>query len=116
MRISIKNISDTTFTIPTDPASNETLTEMRIWEKNIDEYVNTMSWYRENMKTLYYLLWGQCTYIMRTRLEAIVDFDVNISATDKSLELLRSINYITFNFQSERYTTQYVHDMKRRFL
>ena len=42
--------------------------------KEIDEYMKRLNYYEENKTTLYSLIWGQCTDIMRAKLEALKIF------------------------------------------
>lgn len=35
----LKHLKDPSFTVPTDPLANASKTEMRVWEKEVDEYV-----------------------------------------------------------------------------
>lgn len=59
---------------PDDPPEGATLTKRRIWEKEVDEYVKQVALLKHNVKIIYSLVWGQCTDIMRQRLEALDDF------------------------------------------
>jgi hypothetical protein len=53
-RLSVETLVLTTFAPPDDPDANATRTEIRIWEKTVDEYVKQTTKAKENMKTLYY--------------------------------------------------------------
>jgi hypothetical protein len=52
---------------PSDSPENAIRTQENIWEKQVDEFVNRSSYLTENVKTLYSLVWGQCTDIRRSR-------------------------------------------------
>ena len=52
---------------PSDSPENAIRTQERIWEKQVDEFVKRSSYLTENVKTLYSLVWGQCTDIRRSR-------------------------------------------------
>jgi hypothetical protein len=41
---------------PTDPTAAATMTQLRIWEKRVDEHVKRQTYLVENMKTVYSLL------------------------------------------------------------
>jgi hypothetical protein len=50
--------------MPEDPREDATRTEMRIWEKCVDEYVKQQTVAKENLKSAYSLIWGQCLDLM----------------------------------------------------
>ena len=114
VRLVVENLELVTFTEPSDPPANATKTQERIWEKTVDQFVKKTDTLAENMKTLYSLVWGQCTDIMRQRVEALDNFDAMSSAGD-SLALLKAIKGIAFNFQSQKYLPHSLHESKRRF-
>ena len=74
MRLAIENLAMPAMVEPTDPTAAATMTQLRIWEKKVDEHVKRETYLVENMKTIYSLVWGQCTDVMRQRLEATSDF------------------------------------------
>lgn len=114
IRSVVDNLTLPTFTEPTDPPADATRTGVRIWEKQVDEYVRRDTELRENIKTLYSLVWGQCTDIMRQKLEALDTFET-ISTTSNGLDLLKAIKTIVFQFQSQKYLPHALHEAKRRF-
>ena len=101
-------------TEPDDPPANATRTQVRIWEKQVDEYVKRDNYLKENIKTLYSLVWGQCTDIMRQRIEALDTF-VGMAAEGDGLALIKAIKNVVFNFQSQKYLPHSLHESKRRF-
>jgi hypothetical protein len=100
-RLAVETLTLPTFTIPTDPPEDANRTETRIWEKTVDEHVKQLSYLTENMKTLYSLVWGQCTEIMRQRLEAHESF-AGVSSTGDGLGLLKLVKGVAFQFQSQK--------------
>jgi hypothetical protein len=66
-----------------------TKTETRIWEKEVNEEydVRKKSYLKENLKTLYSLIWGQCTNVMQARTDAL-DEHGRMSNTGDSIALL----------------------------
>jgi hypothetical protein len=99
---------------PTDPTAAATMTQLRIWEKRVDEHVKRQTYLVENMKTVYSLVWGQCTDVMRQRLEATNDFR-RLSSDGDGLGLIMAIKDLVFNFQSQKYLPQALHESARRF-
>jgi hypothetical protein len=102
-RLAIENLQYVAAKMPEDPKDNATKTELRIWEKRINDYVKRETITVENLKTAYSLIWGQCSDLMRQRLESASNFQV-ISTSGDAIELLKLIKSITYNFQSQRYT------------
>lgn len=56
MRIVIERMVDITIAPPADPKVNATKTEVRVWEKRVDEYVKRTNYYVENKK-------NHCTHL-----------------------------------------------------
>jgi hypothetical protein len=54
-------------TLPADPAADDNKTLNRIWEKEVNEYVKRKTYLDDNMKTVYSIIWGQCTDVMRQK-------------------------------------------------
>jgi hypothetical protein len=113
VRLAVEKIKAPDFAKPSDPPGDASRTAIHVWEKKVDEYVKKESYFDENMKTLYSLIWGQCTDIMRTKLESLNLFEAISSASD-ALALLKSIKNIVFNFQSQKYKPQALHEAKRQ--
>jgi hypothetical protein len=112
-RLSVENLALPTFPTPSDPDPAATRTEVRIWEKTVDEYVKKISKVKENMKTLYSLVWGQCTDIMRQKAEAH-DLFVGVALDGDGLGLLKIIKGVAFKFQSQKYLPHALHEAMKR--
>jgi hypothetical protein len=112
-RLSVENLALPTFPTPNDPDPAATRTEVRIWEKTVDEYVKKISKVKENMKTLYSLVWGQCTDIMRQKAEAH-DLFVGVALDGDGLGLLKIIKGVAFKFQSQKYLPHALHEAMKR--
>ena len=114
IRLAIEGLSQPTWTEPADPLEGATRTQVRIWEKDVDEFVKRKNYFNENAKTAYSLVWGQCTDAMRAKLEARNDH-VTVAANGDVLGLLQNIKDATFNFQNQKYKPHALHEAKRRF-
>jgi hypothetical protein len=88
--MAIQTLAVPVVTVPADPAEGASRSETRIWEKLIDEHVKRLTHLGENLKTLYSLVWGQCSDIMRQKVEAQDAFET-ISTTGDGLGLLRAL-------------------------
>jgi hypothetical protein len=100
---------------PTDPADKATRTQIRVWEKTVDEFVRQQTHLEQNVKTICSLVLEQCTDAMRARLESQSGYRT-IEDESKGIELLKMIRTIMFNFQSQRYGPWALHEAKVRFL
>jgi hypothetical protein len=99
-------------TQPPDPLAAATPTQLRIWEKQIDNYVKRLDQRDTNIQTLYSLVWGQCTDAMQAKVKATANFNV-ISAANDGIELLKAIKQVAYNFQSQKYLPHAIHEAKR---
>jgi hypothetical protein len=110
----VDNLELPTLQEPQDYATGASKTTIRIWEKEVDEYVKRKIYLFENVRTLYSLVWGQCTDIMRSKLEGLDRFE-KISSDGDGLELLKAIKEIVYQFQSQKYLPHSLHESKQRF-
>ena len=100
---------------PADYAANATRTStIRIWEKVVDEHVRRVSGINENIKTLYSLVWGQCSDVVRQKVESNGRFE-DVARTGNGLELLSILKGISFHFQSQKYNCHSIHEALKRF-
>jgi hypothetical protein len=113
-RMAVEQLARPTLEVPRDPPDNATKTELRIWEKKVDEFVKRETYLDENLKTIYSLVWGQCTDIMRQKVESLETFEA-MSSTYDGIGLLKAIKDVVFNFQSQKYLPHALHESTRRF-
>ena len=110
----VENLEMVSITTPKDPPKHSTRTDKRIWEKEVDEFVKRSTYLKENIKTLYSLVWGQCTDIMRQKVEAM-DIYETMSREGYGLTLLKVIKDVNYNFQSQKYLPHSLYKSKCRF-
>jgi len=70
--------------------------DLKIWEKEVDEYMAQRQWLKENLKTAYIVIWGQRSDTMRARAEATTDFKTTTSKDQDIIKLLKVIKQIMF--------------------
>jgi hypothetical protein len=99
--------------VSADPAEGAPRATELIWKKKIDEFVKRELTLEENLRTLYTLVWGQCTEVVRVRLEAL-DSYAAMSEEFDSLVLLKAIKAVAYNFQSQKYKPNALNESKRR--
>ena len=113
-RLSIEKMKPFYIPQPEDPPEDATRTELRIWEKSVDDYVRRKTILTENIKTAFSLIWGQCSDIMRQKVETCADYSV-ISENGDAIELLKIIKDVAYNYQIQKYIPQALHEAKKRF-
>jgi hypothetical protein len=101
-RLAIENLSMPVLVLPADPADNKNKTLKRIWEKEVDEYVERKTYLADNVQTMYSLVWGQCTDVMRQKVEALTIYEA-LTTNGDGLALLKAIKDLVYNFQSQKY-------------
>jgi Reverse transcriptase (RNA-dependent DNA polymerase)/Zinc knuckle len=77
------------------PATTTTTLQDKIWEKEIVEYVKRKSHAEQNVKTLYAIIWGQCTEALREKVRALANYSA-MSSTGDGIALLIAIQSIVF--------------------
>jgi hypothetical protein len=85
---------------------------VRIWEKQVDEHVKRETMLEENLKTAYSLIYGQCSDVLRAKLESRPNH-ATIEGVADSIGLLENIRTVMFQFQSQRYSPLALHEAKR---
>ena len=88
-------------TFPLDPPTEASRTQVRMWEKRVDELIKKESHLTENIRTIYLLILGQCTDAMRAKLESKPDHQAIAMAFD-GIQLMKNIKLVMFSFQSIR--------------
>ena len=114
VRKSVERLKDSTFTEINDPDPSARKTTIRIWKEHVYKHMKRTNYYTENMKSLYSLVWGQCTDIMHAKLESLDTFH-KMSKDADSINLIKAIKGIVFNFQYQKYQPQSLHEARRHF-
>jgi hypothetical protein len=114
MKVALETLTDPVFTEPTDPPATATHTQVRIWEKQVNEHVKRGTMLSENLKTAYSLIYRQCSDAMRAKLELRPNH-VTIENACDAIGLLENIRTVMFQFQSQQYSALALHEAKRRF-
>ena len=114
VRSAIENLKVPDMVLPSDLPANSSAAQKRYWEKKIDEISKKESILEENMKTLYSIIWGQVSDVLKHRIQALENFKKMHSAAD-SLALLAALRNEAFNFQSQKDQAQALHEAIRRF-
>jgi hypothetical protein len=126
-RLAVESLTLPILVISEDP-KDESKTKTQIWEKEVDEHVKHKNHLADNMQTVYSLVWGQCTDIMRQKVKALPFYEQLTTDGDglallKAIKnlvynfqaLLKAIKNLVYNFQSQKYLPQALHESKRCF-
>ena len=117
---SIDDLKKITIAVPVAPVPTgdaTTVTDafiLKRYKKQIDAYFDKVAALSENVKRIYSVVWGQCTDALRARLEGTKGYKEVYDDQD-GIELLLMIKGIVYNFQSQKYLPQAIHEAKRRF-
>ena len=114
MRQVVMKVRLSVWPIPDDIPGDSSAGAKIIWKNRLTEYVKRESVLAENVKTVYSLIWGQCTDIMRQKIASHSDYETIEDVSD-AIGLLKTIKSIMFNFQGQIYRPQALRDAKRRF-
>jgi hypothetical protein len=114
IRWSIKNEKKYVTIKPADVGTTATATDKRIWEKEIDEYVQRKAKLTSNCKKLYALILGQCTEHIISKLESLDDFKEIERALDV-IKLMKAIKGVLYQFEGQKYEDEALHEAMKRF-
>lgn len=110
----IETLTRPIFVEPEDPGETASEKRKAIWKEKIRKFVNREETLEENIASVYSLILGQCTEVMRAQLEASKNWP-KIKREKDGLKLLTEIKTICFNYQSQKYSPQAVHEAQYRF-
>jgi len=115
IRLAVENLSLPTIAQPADPPEDAGRTTIRIWERSVDEHVKRLTGLEENVKSLFSLVWGQCSDVVRQKVEAHDNYE-ETSRAGNGIALLKILKGISFHFQSQKYPCHSIHEAIKRFL
>ena len=114
VKTAIETLTVPKMKLPNDLPANTSAAQKRHWEKRIDEISKKEMILEENMKTLFSVVWGQVSDVLRHRIQALADFKRMNSEAD-SLALLVALRDQAFNFQSQKDQVQALQEAVKRF-
>ena len=114
VRSSVKQLSTLSIIIDDEP-QNATALQSRVWSREVDNAVRRIDILSQNLKTLYSLVWGQCSPPMRAKIESLEGFD-EIKRQANGIALLIGVKNICFGaVEADKYRPQTMHENIRRF-
>ena len=114
VRKAIEDMKVPEMVLPKDLPAAASAAQKRQWEKRIDEVSKKEIILEENMKTLYSIIWGQVSDVIRHRIQALDNFKTMNSDAD-ALALLTALRNQAFNFQSQKDQAQALQEAIRHF-
>ena len=104
------------FTLPPNLADGALDAEKELWKDAVKQQVGKrLNYLDENIKTVYVIVWGQCTDIIQQKLKAADDYN-EVWKSGDGLHLLSMIKDITYIFQVQKYTGQSAFEAKKKFM
>jgi hypothetical protein len=103
----ILNLAPPTKIEPGDPTNPDNKVLMKKWEREYDEYCKWNVVMTENIKTLYNLVWGQCSETMQQKVESLDAFAAMRTSSD-GIALLLAIKNTVYNHSDEKYVFESV--------
>lgn len=81
-KVALQTLKKPVFQDPPDPPPSATRTQIRKWEKHVDELVKRETSLESNLMSAYSIIYGQCSDVMRAKLESRPGFDTMESTSD----------------------------------
>ena len=96
-------------TEPAAPADPDDRVAFKKWDRAYDEYRKTQKTLDDNVKSLYSLVWGQCSESMQQKVESLDTFTAIETAND-GIALLVAIKNMSYDYQSQKYRIESITD------
>jgi hypothetical protein len=88
--------------------------DLRIVDKEVDEYVKRKSTYKQNIKSLYMVTWAQCSNAMQAKIKSLKGFDT-FDEERNFLTLIQAIKGVSYKFEAQRYPPLALFEAKLAF-
>ena len=114
IKITLEKLEAYVIPRPERPVDIDDEIEKLIFTKEVDEYVKRKAFLRENMKTAYSLIWGQCSDFLKQKLKSTDDYET-FNGEQDPVGLLKAIKTINFKFEDHRYFHHSIYEAHRNF-
>ena len=111
---SIENLNRFVIPLPVVPADTANDLTRTISINKIDLYVKRDGILDENLQKAYSLIFGQCTELLKSKLNSSVNWDA-MSSTYDMFALLEAIKTITYKSKDQKYLPLSLHNAKTNF-
>jgi hypothetical protein len=110
----LKHMEECEIRKPDPPDETADRTDTRIWEKEVDKYVDRCEYYKQNKSTLYTVIWAQCSLPMQAKLKSLPEYNP-IHRNDDCLGLINSIRAVSMKFESHDYLYKAMYAATKKF-
>jgi hypothetical protein len=110
----LKHMEECEIRKPDPPNEDADRTDTRIWEKEVDKYVDRRDYYKQNKSTLYAIIWAQCSLPMQAKLKSLPEYNT-IHRNDDCLGLINSIRAVSMKFESHDYLYKAMYTATKKF-
>ena len=100
---------------PEEPDDPDNKIEMKKWERSYDRYCKSTKDLEEHVKTLYNLVWGQCSESMQQKIESMDTYQSMYQSND-GIALLIAIKNTSYDYQSQKYRVESIMDANYRLM
>jgi hypothetical protein len=114
IRWTIKNLEKFKEEEPKELDTTATGVQKRMWERRVDEYIKRENKIKENCRTAYSLVTGQCAEYTRAKLEAAPGFKGPKSKFDL-IGLIKTVKGLSFQFEGQQPKTRSLTLAQKRF-
>jgi hypothetical protein len=94
---------------PADPDDPDDRVALKKWEREYDAFCKWKKVLDDNVKTLYNLVWGQCSESMQQKIESLPTFET-MEANNDGIALLVAIKNTSYDYQSQKYRIESIND------
>jgi hypothetical protein len=110
----LKHMEECQIRKPDPPDDNADRTDTRIWEKEVDKYVDRRDYYKQNKAALFAIIWAQCSLPMQAKLKSLSEYNT-IHRNDDCLGLINSIRAVSMKFESHDYLYKAMYTATKKF-
>jgi hypothetical protein len=100
---------------PARPTMDNDLDKVKWIHNFLKSYQAHMAKLDNGMKRLYNIVTRQCSNIMMQKLTAIGGYETKILGKSDAIKLLKAIQQISFNFESQKFKLHAIHSAMQRF-
>jgi hypothetical protein len=71
----LKHMEECQIKKPAPPGDKADRTDTRIWEKEVDKFVDRKDYYKQNKAALYAIIWAQCSLPIQAKLKSLPEYN-----------------------------------------
>lgn len=115
IKLAVETLEMPTFVMPADPPDDAGRGVVLAWENRVKAHSKRLLNYESNVKTLFSLVWGQCTEALQAKVEADTNYNNMAKVPQDGIQLLKIIKDIAFDYQSQKYLAHAISDAVFKF-